>query len=393
MEDFRAFPRWMIALLVAQMLQIVSSEHTQAAIRRGDVKVHGVNLGGWLVAEYWMTYDSPIWAGVPDDIRIKGEFYTMSFLGHEKGDERFERHRAEWITASDIHEIASRGLNTVRVPVGYWITGRDDAYESGLQSLRDKPWTVFAPGALKYLDALINDWAAGSNVAVLISLHGHKGSQNGRDHSATATYNDPQWSSSPHNVDNSVELALFLARRYARSPAFLGLSLMNEPEFPTSPAVVQSFYQRVHQQLRAEGNDCVLVLSPMLSQQRVPFMMDFLKGAPNVWLDWHPYYKWGYEGRREPDLIAAAQAYGPVVAQWTGNPLLISEWSLGVWDVFAPFHDQELLGRFGQTQLASFQGARAGWLFWSWRHADDVHPMVHCGWSLRSLLRRSQLVI
>jgi len=28
--------------------------------------MRGVNLGGWLVAEHWMTSDSVIWEGVPE---------------------------------------------------------------------------------------------------------------------------------------------------------------------------------------------------------------------------------------------------------------------------------------------------------------------------------------
>jgi hypothetical protein len=41
----------------------------------------GVNLGGWLVTEHWMTKGSPAWHGVPDNIATKGEFKTMQYLG------------------------------------------------------------------------------------------------------------------------------------------------------------------------------------------------------------------------------------------------------------------------------------------------------------------------
>lgn len=30
--------------------------------------MRGVNLGGWLVAEHWMTSSSVIWGGVPENI-------------------------------------------------------------------------------------------------------------------------------------------------------------------------------------------------------------------------------------------------------------------------------------------------------------------------------------
>jgi len=59
-------------------------------------------------------------------------------------------------------------LNTVRVPVGFWIAGFDKTGGTD--------WELFAPGALKYLDELIRNWAYNHNVAVLISIHAAKGS-------------------------------------------------------------------------------------------------------------------------------------------------------------------------------------------------------------------------
>ena len=49
----------------------------------------------------------------------------MEYLGHEVGDARFRKHREEWIQESDIAELAGAGINTVRVPIGYWIAGFD----------------------------------------------------------------------------------------------------------------------------------------------------------------------------------------------------------------------------------------------------------------------------
>lgn len=40
--------------------------HIQPDIRNGKVQSKGVNLGGWLVVEHWMTQSSIIWEGVPD---------------------------------------------------------------------------------------------------------------------------------------------------------------------------------------------------------------------------------------------------------------------------------------------------------------------------------------
>ncbi|KAJ0412614.1 hypothetical protein ATCC90586_006981 [Pythium insidiosum] len=389
--------RWLLALLLPVLCSLTAAargEHVQAAIRRGAVKPKGVNLGGWLVAEHWMTRDAEIWRDVPHAVAQKGELATMQWLGHAVGDARFERHRATWITAADVVEIARAGLNAVRVPVGYWIMG--DANDAGPSdsSPNAQQWRAFAPGALRFLDMLVNDWAVQHNIAVLLSLHAHRGSQNGKDHSAAPDVGVKQWSAFPSNVDNSVRLALFLAERYRRSPAFLGMSLMNEPEYPTDRGVVLDYYRRVHSALRARGDDAVLVTAPMLSEQSPAFMADFLVGARNVWHEWHPYFKWGFEGQNERQLMAAARGYGAQIAAWRGNPLVISEWSLGVWEHFAPFQDAALLREFAQIQLAAYRGAGAGYFFWSWRHSDDAGPQRRrTGWSMRALLRDGALAV
>ena len=50
-------------------------------MKAGRVPMRGVNLGGWLVAEYWMTSTSPAWNGVPTNLANQGEYQTMKHLG------------------------------------------------------------------------------------------------------------------------------------------------------------------------------------------------------------------------------------------------------------------------------------------------------------------------
>jgi glucan 1,3-beta-glucosidase len=181
-----------------------------------------------------MTSSSPIWQGVPEDVSNKGEHYVMNHLGHGNADWRFEQHRNEWINEGDIAEIASFGLNCIRVPVGFWIAGFDKTGGSD--------WQTYAPGALDHLDTLIKNWANKYNVAVLISLHAAKGSQNGNDHSAPPDAGKTYWSQYPENVQNTVDLAVFLADRYRNDTAFLGIGLLNEPAGTTDENVLKQYY-------------------------------------------------------------------------------------------------------------------------------------------------------
>ncbi|KAJ0390673.1 hypothetical protein ATCC90586_012120 [Pythium insidiosum] len=70
---------------------------------------------------------------------------------------------------------------------------------------------------------------------------------------------------------------------------------------------------------------------------------------------------------------------------WKGNPIYMGEWSLAAPDS-APFHDENKLKEFAAVQLEQFQGAKAGWAFWSWRHDDEKTKLSQ--WSMRQLLRK-----
>jgi glucan 1,3-beta-glucosidase len=367
---------------IVQAGTVHGNEHIQFKIRRGEIPCRGVNLGGWLVAEQWMTWDSPIWQDVPSNYSSIGEFATMKYLGHSKGDKRFEKHRSQWITEKDIAEIASYGLNTVRVPIGFWIMGLDRNDPAGIEQ-----WKTYAPGALKYLDRLINEWALKYNVAVMLSFHAHKGSQNGRDHSAPTEMSVKFWSFYPENIQNSIEVSTFLAARYQKSPAFLGLNLMNEPEYDTNPEIVRNYYLTAYKLIRQSGNDCVLIVSPMLTEQNPSVMQDFMRWPNyiNVWHEWHPYFVWGYEGKNEDQILDSINGTASNIRAWHGNWLFIGEWSLGS-PVSAPFHDVNKYKQFATRQLEAWKNAHQGFTFWSWKHSNDMHKMK-TGWSMRQLLR------
>lgn len=374
---------WLVALILGLLVSSSHAEHIQWSIRKGDVPARSVNLGGWLVAEYWMTQLSPAWDGVPNEVALQGEYAAMKYLDRSKGIENFENHRSTWITEQDIRDIAAANLTAVRVPVGFWIVG-----DSGTGIANSEQGQMYAPGSLKYLDALINDWAKASNIAVILSLHAHQGSQNGNDHSAPPVFGVASWSSSQANVDNSVLFATFLADRYKDSDAFLGLNMMNEPNGATDVNVVTAYYKRVYEAVRSKGNNCILGVSPMLGQQTPEFMQEFMRPPTynNMWHEFHPYFIWGHELETEAQIIVDAQAYGPAMTdQWHGNPLFIGEWSLGTQSK-APFKDLELRKQYAKAQLDSYKNAKGGWSFWSWRHSDDANGN-YTGWSLRAAIR------
>uniref|UniRef100_H3H1Y9 glucan 1,3-beta-glucosidase n=1 Tax=Phytophthora ramorum TaxID=164328 RepID=H3H1Y9_PHYRM len=370
---------------------VVTATHVQSKIRSGAVQSKAVNLGAWFVSEYWMSWDSTLWKDVPVDTAWRGEYTVMKYLGKAKGTAAFEEHRKTWITEADISAIAHTGvLNTVRVPVGHWII-RDATTSPGTEA------DMYAPGGLKYVDTLINDWAVKYNLAVILSLHAHQGSQNGYESTSPPVNGETKWSTSQTNFDNSVKFATFLAARYKDSQAFLGLSLMNEPKPPTDRNLVLKYYAEAYKQIRAAGNTCVLLVSPMLSEQGPEGFTNMITGPAysNVWNEIHAYFIWGYEDKSEEWILSNLDAYKQynLEKEPKTNRLFVGEWCMGgPPNQNSIFKNLDNLHELGRKQLAMYnEDATGGWAFWSWRHSDEVNGRT--GWSMRRLLRDGDLTL
>ena len=165
--------------------------------------LRGVNLGGWLVSERWMTpalYDGVVGLG---EREIGGQ------LGAGEAARRLAAHRDSFVTEDDFAWIADHGYTFVRLPVGYWLfadaddpAGVDDGFVGGSD----------------HLDQAF-DWADRHGLRVLLDLHGLQGSQNGRDHSGQVG------TIGLHAGDNAVRAVATvtrLARTYGRRDNLLG---------------------------------------------------------------------------------------------------------------------------------------------------------------------------
>ncbi|CAK4082769.1 unnamed protein product [Aphanomyces euteiches] len=343
-----------------------TSTHVQYAIRSGQVKSIGVNIGGWLVAENWMTWDSPLWNNVSST--ALGEYQAMQALGRTQGQVQFKNHWDTWITELDIKLIAAAGFNMVRVPVGYWIISC-----SNYQQNVAKQCNGYAQGGLPYLDKLIREWGLKYNVAVLISVHGAPGSQNGADHSGSID-GGSHWSSSYDYIQATRTFVKVLAARYKSDDAFLGIGLLNEPGGTTSQSTMEQYYYDVYYDVRTVvGSDCILVTMPLLWNQNRgsgPAMEYFASYMKNVWHEWHPYLIWGHEGESEADLLVSAAAWKQQMQGWQGHPLFLGEWSF-VTAGANNFQTDASANTLYNALFDMVDCAQGGWALWSWHIAGN----------------------
>ncbi|TFK19971.1 exo-beta-1,3-glucanase [Coprinopsis marcescibilis] len=175
-------------------------------------KVRGVNLGGWLVLEPWIT---PSLFDNTGDSRIIDEYTFSQYQNRDVALNALRQHWETWITEADFQSIAAAGLNHVRLPIGYW------AFEVS----NGEP---YIQGQIEYMNrALV--WAQKYNIKVIIDLHGAPGSQNGFDNSGQKM-DYPTWHTQQSNVNRTNEVIKQIANRFKDSTGIVpAIAALNEP--------------------------------------------------------------------------------------------------------------------------------------------------------------------
>ncbi|KAL2817343.1 glycoside hydrolase superfamily [Aspergillus granulosus] len=130
----------------------------------GSRPIRGVNLGGWLSLEPWIT--PSMFKGYSDVI----DEYTLSKQLGDSAAKTIEQHYAEFITEQDFVDIRDAGLDHVRIPFSYWAVSPIDG----------EPYVPKI--AWRYLLRAI-EYCRKYGIRVKLDPHGLPGSQNGFNHS------------------------------------------------------------------------------------------------------------------------------------------------------------------------------------------------------------------
>ena len=183
-----------------------------------DTPVRGVNLGGWLSLEPFITpslfnYDSKL--GIID------EWTLTTYLGASGAKSTLEKHYATFVSEQTFIDIAAAGLDHVRIPFSYWavVTYDGDPY------VFRTSWRYLLRGI---------EWARKHGLRINLDVHGLPGSQNGWNHSGRqGTIGWLNGTDGELNAQRSLDihnqLSQFFAQdRYKNIITFYGL--VNEPK-------------------------------------------------------------------------------------------------------------------------------------------------------------------
>ncbi|KAG9084420.1 hypothetical protein FS749_005244, partial [Ceratobasidium sp. UAMH 11750] len=212
--------------------------------------IRGVNLGGWLVLEPFISpalYEpyqptNPKFTGV----RAVDEWTLCQAIAANKSSggvaKVIENHYATFITEEDFAEIAGAGLNWVRIPLPYWAVEKYD----------DEP---FLEGvAWKYFLKAI-EWARKYGIRINLDLHTIPGSQNGFNHSGKL--GGVNWLEGVMGIANAQRslniirtITEFISQDQYKDVVVM-FGVVNEPQVSTiGQDVITSFYLEMHDMMR-----------------------------------------------------------------------------------------------------------------------------------------------
>lgn len=308
----------------------------------------GVNLGGWLVLEKWMT---------PSLFKGMDAVDEFTFCERMKPAQRrkLRKFRESFVTLKDFEWLAERGIEAVRIPVGYWAFGDEAPFEPTVEFL-DKAF----------------EWAEETGLQVLISLHGAPGSQNGQDHSGRVGL--IEWQNDQANIDKTIEVARKLAERYKDSPQLLGISMLNEPAQSIRPQILRRYYRRAYKALRGEfGRRPWVVFSDGFRPRRWRWTLrwPFHRG---ILIDTHQYRIFTEADKQmsaETHLLQTVSKLPRAIrAIRRYHRVIVGEWSAALDDrSFKGKPDKERQGicrAYTLAQIRAYDQTDA-WFFWSYK--------------------------
>jgi glucan 1,3-beta-glucosidase len=311
----------------------------------------GVNLGGWLLVERWMT------PSLFDGIDAEDEY---GLVNHPKGPGRIKAHRKTYISEEDWQWLSSHDISVVRLPVGYWALENDPPF---INTKKELDWAF--------------EMAEKYGIQILLDLHALKGSQNGTIHSGKA--GNVEWQK--YKKDH-LSILTQLAHRYGKSPALWGLEIINEPTVIGHYFALRRFYQEAYDTLTQH----------LLPGTRIIFQDGFMpllfsgvirqrKGYPAV-MDTHFYLLpgsfWGALSPKNYDAIRG-WVYGAILFLCRfQQPVIVGEWSSVLPQAMFNREAQEKhLAMLGQTIRRQKKVYSTSTALFYWSYKAEGRGMYH----------------
>ena len=318
--------------------------------------LRGVNLGGWLVEEMWMTPwqdQAPAGSSLP---KIEDHVSLWNVVAKRFGQDKMvqvrDAWRDNWIMDADFSRIKEAGFNHVRIPF--------------LDSL------IAEPNGLARLHKAV-DTAAKHGLYTVLDMHGAPGGQNDADHSGQVKRNR-LWID-VENISKMEQLWAQLGREFGKDPNVAMFDLMNEPMGAPNPAMLAVVYDRVVKAVRKTAPEKLLLIEDGYKGLDTTIHPN-IAGWTNVVYSLHFY---NFDAKEPADHLKALQSHDKKEKELQGyrqTPMYIGEFNLEPHGTLGAMHDV----------TAELEANGWSWAMWTYKTDAKGGPMGQ--WGLYSRVQK-----
>ncbi|KAJ9285713.1 CAZyme family GH5 [Paecilomyces variotii] len=365
-----------VITLVQAWLPTDGSHKLSAFTNGGTSKIRGVNLGSHFVFEPWMAQS--YWKdtlGCKDSggSGYHSEWDCVQGIGQDAANSAFQQHWSSWTSQEDINTMISYGLNTIRIPVGFWIN--EDLINDGEYYPKG--------GAFDNLRNVCR-WAAAAGMYVILDLHGMPGVQTpNQAFTGRYTPNTAFYESDP-DAERAYTFFEWIIENIHSSDDFSNVGtveIINEPLQNTVNAqtswLVKTFYptaiDRIQQKEASLGvSDSdkvhVMTMDDLWDAGGNPTSSLTSSQQERLLFDDHNYESYSISSAQNiSDFVSYACQDNRESAV---NPKIVGEWSLSFsnsGDAFTPMTDHVSdYSNWFSAQQQQYEKLN-GWVFWSWK--------------------------
>src|SRR5271170_1108465 len=331
--------------VLAQLSMLHTSGRSIVNASGQVVHLMGVNLGGWLVMEPWMTpADS---GGLPDTYSIIEELDSRFGVATEQA--LIRDYQQDWITTQDFANIKAAAFNAVRVPV-WW----GNFYP--IANVSNSGWRS---DAFTELDWVVNA-AAAQGLYVIIDMHGVVGGQSTSDD--TGQQNQNQYWTNGNDQGNTAYMWWEIANHYNGNTTVAGYDLINEPTGAPSNAAVISADASLYSSVRsADASHIIFIEGTWGNWDWSMLPSPSSEGWTNVVYEMHEYQYNATEAVVEQGSVNQVTDFNNHSSY--NVPGYIGEWN-----------DFQYGASAWQYSVNTYNNGGESWTFWAYKATSGLTP-------------------
>lgn len=296
--------------------------------------------------------------------------------------------------------LASHGINTVRLPIGYFhvLPGHPDpSVRKLMDGTEYEKYAAAYEGAWSRIERAIKT-AGQHGIGVLVDLHAAPGAQNTDDHSGLNTGKAEMWDgfSASKNQKRTIAILTALAQSVSQYDNVVGLELLNEPKNSNR---LQGFYSDAIKAIQSAGGPAASLPLYIGDSWDLNHYSSWAASQSNASLflvvDHHLYRCFTKEDHSTSASEHARRVHptanGPTCnmlrgsSSKLGGSLIIGEWSSALNPGSLQGQNQEAAQKeWGHAQLAQYTSTLGGNYYWTLKKEGGQDS----GWCLYTAIEK-----